>query len=111
MFKKILLQKFQLSAKSFRQKFTRYQRKPKISWKDFSSELKNYFSELLAGIDISTFEDLKDLMVVDRLKKCAKLEIKKHFLDKWLKFKSSDELIELLCNYEDIRKGSLKKIF
>ena len=106
--KKILLQKFKLSAESFRQKFTQYQKKPEISWKDFAFELKNYLNEWLAGLEITTIEELKDLMVVDQLKKRAKHEIKEHFLDKWPNLKSSDELIELFDNYDDVRKGSHK---
>ncbi|GFX73189.1 retrovirus-related Pol polyprotein from transposon 17.6 [Trichonephila clavipes] len=61
----------------------------------------------LIGLEINTFQDLKDLMVVDQLKKRANASMKDHFLDNWANLKSATQIAELFDNYEDVRKGSV----
>ncbi|GFX93817.1 SCAN box domain-containing protein [Trichonephila clavipes] len=77
--KKLLLKRFKLSPEVFRQKFVQHQKKSDSSWKDFTFEITNYLDEWLIGLEINTFQDLKDLMVVDQLKKRANASMKDHF--------------------------------
>ncbi|GFV43381.1 CCHC-type domain-containing protein [Trichonephila clavipes] len=63
--KKLLLKRFMLSPEVFRQKFVQHQKKSDSTWKDFTFEITNYLDEWLIGLEINTFQDLKDLMVVD----------------------------------------------
>ncbi|GFT14615.1 SCAN box domain-containing protein [Trichonephila clavipes] len=66
--KKLLLKRFKLSPEVFRQKFVQHQKKSDSTWKDFTFEITNFLDEWLIGLEINTFQDLKDLMVVDQLK-------------------------------------------
>ncbi|GFU91365.1 retrovirus-related Pol polyprotein from transposon 412 [Trichonephila clavipes] len=68
---------------------------------------KDWKNEWLIGLEINTFQDLKDLMVVDQLKKRANASMKDHFLDNWANLKSATQIAELFDNYEDVRKGSV----
>ncbi|GFV94094.1 CCHC-type domain-containing protein [Trichonephila clavipes] len=83
------------------------QKKSDSTWKDFTFEITNYLDEWLIGLAINTFQDLKDLMVVDQLKKRANASMKDHFLDNWANLKSATQIAELFDNYEDVRKGSV----
>ncbi|GFX70162.1 retrovirus-related Pol polyprotein from transposon 17.6 [Trichonephila clavipes] len=74
------------------------------TWKDFTFEITNFLDEWLIGLEINTFQDLKDLMVVDQLKKRANASMKDHFLDNWANLKSATQIAELFDNYEDVRK-------
>ncbi|GFV40079.1 retrovirus-related Pol polyprotein from transposon 297 [Trichonephila clavipes] len=105
--KKLLLKRFKLSPEVFRQKFVQHQKKSDSTWKDFTFEITNYLDEWLIGLEINTFQDLKDLMVVDQLKKRANASMKDHFLDNWANLKSATQIAELFDNYEDVRKGSV----
>ncbi|GFX05922.1 SCAN box domain-containing protein [Trichonephila clavipes] len=71
--KKLLLKRFKLSPEVFRQKFVQHQKKSDSTWKDFTFEITNYLDEWLIGLEINTFQDLKDLMVVDQLKNAPML--------------------------------------
>ncbi|GFV18088.1 retrovirus-related Pol polyprotein from transposon 297 [Trichonephila clavipes] len=102
--KKLLLKRFKLSPEVFRQKFVQHQKKSDSTWKDFTFEITNYLDEWLIGLEINTFQDLKDLMVVDQLKKRANASMKDHFLDNWANLKSATQITELFDNYEDVRK-------
>ncbi|GFT73970.1 retrovirus-related Pol polyprotein from transposon 297 [Trichonephila clavipes] len=92
----------------FRQKFVQHQKKSHSTWKDFTFEIMNYLDEWLIGLEINTFQDLKDLMVVDQLKKRAKASMKDHFLDNWANLKLATQIAELFDNYEDVRKVNSK---
>ncbi|GFW35364.1 retrovirus-related Pol polyprotein from transposon 412 [Trichonephila clavipes] len=105
--KKLLLKRFKLSPEFFRQKFVQHQKKSDSTWKDFTFEITNYLDEWLIGLEINTFQDLKDLMVVDQLQKRANASMKDHFLDNWANLKSATQIAELFDNYEDVRKGSV----
>ncbi|GFW10973.1 retrovirus-related Pol polyprotein from transposon 17.6 [Trichonephila clavipes] len=74
------------------------------TWKDFTFEITNYLDEWLIGLEINIFQDLKDLMVVDQLKKRANASMIDHFLDNWANLKSATQIAELFDNYEDVRK-------
>ncbi|GFV07540.1 SCAN box domain-containing protein [Trichonephila clavipes] len=108
--KQLLLKRFKLSPEVFRQKICPTPEKSDSTWKDFTFEITNYLDEWLIGlyIEINTFQDLKDLMVVDQLKKRANASMKDHFLDNWANLKSATQIAELFDNYEDVRKVNSK---
>ncbi|GFX67488.1 retrovirus-related Pol polyprotein from transposon 412 [Trichonephila clavipes] len=108
--KKLLLKRFKLSPEVFRQKFVQRQKKSDSTWKDFTFEITNYLDEWLMGLEINTFQDLKDLMEVDQLKKRANASMKDHFLDNWANLKSATQIAELFDNYEDVRKVNSKPL-
>ncbi|GFX09486.1 retrovirus-related Pol polyprotein from transposon 17.6 [Trichonephila clavipes] len=85
-----------------------FRKKSDSTWKDFTFEITNYLDEWLIGLEINTFQDLKDLMVVDQLKKRANASMKDHFLDNWANLKSATQIAELFDNYEDVRKVNSK---
>lgn len=107
--KRLLLKRFKLSPEIFRQKFTQHEKKPENTWKDFTFEIRNYLEEWVTGLNVESFEELKDLMVADQLKKRARSDMREHFLDDWTTLKSSSKLAELFDNYENVRKLTPKR--
>ncbi|GFX25118.1 CCHC-type domain-containing protein [Trichonephila clavipes] len=105
--KKLLLQRFKLSPEKFRQLFVKHQKNPDGTWKDFYYEIRNFCEEWLNGLDIQTFEDLKDLLITDQMKKVPS-EVREHFLDDWAKIKTPRVLVEKLDEYEDVH-GKTKR--
>ncbi|GFW19650.1 SCAN box domain-containing protein [Trichonephila clavipes] len=93
--KKLLLKRFKLIPEVFRQKFVQHQKKSDSTWKDFTFEITNYLDEWLIVLEINTFQDLKDVMVVDQLKKRANASMKDHFLGNWANLKSATQIAEL----------------
>ncbi|GFX67817.1 CCHC-type domain-containing protein [Trichonephila clavipes] len=67
--KKLLPQRLKLSLEKFRQLLVKHQKNPDGTWKDFYYEIRNFCEEWLNGLDIQTFEDLKDLLISDQMKK------------------------------------------
>ncbi|GFV41055.1 retrovirus-related Pol polyprotein from transposon 17.6 [Trichonephila clavipes] len=106
--KKLLLKKIQVKSGGLSAKICPTPEKIDSTWKDFTFEITNYLDEWLIGLEINTFQDLKDLMVVDQLKKRANASMKDHFLDNWANLKSATQIAELFDNYEDVRKVNSK---
>ncbi|GFW09706.1 retrovirus-related Pol polyprotein from transposon 17.6 [Trichonephila clavipes] len=79
----------------------------KFDLERFKIEYPDFGCNNLIGLQINTFQDLKDLMVVDQLKKRANASMKDHFLDNWANLKSATQIAELFDNYEDVRMGSV----
>lgn len=101
--KGLLLQRFKLSPENFRQKFTQHIRTADKSFKDYVFELRTFFEEWITGLGITTFEELKNLIITDQLKRRTPAEIKEHFVDEWTKFIKPSELAERLDEYESVR--------
>ncbi|GFS59576.1 retrovirus-related Pol polyprotein from transposon 297 [Trichonephila clavipes] len=81
--KQVLLQRFKLSAESFRMKFSTHQKQHEALWKDFAYELKKRVAN----------------------------EVQEHFVDIWGDIRSSSELVQKLDDYEVARgKTSNHKI-
>ncbi|GFV06474.1 uncharacterized protein TNCV_2947971 [Trichonephila clavipes] len=71
--KQILLKRFKLSAEKFRQMFSRHTKDPVKTWRDFYFDLQTYFDGWLKESKVTTLEELKDLIVVDQIKKTLKI--------------------------------------
>ncbi|GFW54101.1 retrovirus-related Pol polyprotein from transposon 17.6 [Trichonephila clavipes] len=93
----------------FRQLFVKHQKNPETTWDDFYYELQTYFEGWIAGLGITTFKQLKDLMITDQLKKKAPIEFKEH-LDEWSGIISPVDLARKIEEYEDVRKTFQKKV-
>ncbi|GBO13746.1 hypothetical protein AVEN_120129-1 [Araneus ventricosus] len=111
--KALLLQRFKLSAEKFRQLFNKHQKAPKkeSTWYDFYYELKKYLEGWLNGLNVKTFEQLKDLMLVDQIKKRTSMEFKEHFMDEWTTIISPTEMVKKIEDFEDVRKTIKSKLF
>ncbi|GBO43543.1 hypothetical protein AVEN_8078-1 [Araneus ventricosus] len=70
--KKVLLDRFKMKPETFRIKFTQHQGKQGALWKELVFELQNYFDGWIEGLNVKDFKGLKELMIADQLKPCAK---------------------------------------
>ncbi|GBO42562.1 hypothetical protein AVEN_95937-1 [Araneus ventricosus] len=109
--KALLLQRFKLSAEKFRQLFNKHQKASESTWYDFYYELKNYLEGWLNELNVKTFEQLKDLMLVDQIKKRTSMEFKEHFMDEWTTIISPTEMVKKIEDFEDVRKTIKPKLF
>ncbi|GBM05171.1 hypothetical protein AVEN_134434-1 [Araneus ventricosus] len=109
--KALLLQRFKLNAEKFRQQFNKHQKASESTWYDFYYELKNYLEGWLNGLNVKNFEQLKDLMLVDKIKKRTSMEFKEHFMDEWTTIISPTEMVKKIEYFEDVRKTIKPKLF
>ncbi|GFT53540.1 retrovirus-related Pol polyprotein from transposon 17.6 [Trichonephila clavipes] len=100
-----------LEARKISSAFVKHQKNPETTWDDFYYELQTYFEGWIAGLGITTFEQLKDLMITDQLKKKAPIEFKEHHLDEWSGIISPVDLARKTEEYEDVRKTFQKKSY
>ncbi|UYV66912.1 hypothetical protein LAZ67_4003307 [Cordylochernes scorpioides] len=101
--KRLLLKRYKLSPKQFRQKFEKHERSQKGSWRDFAFELRGYFNEWIEGMNVENFDALKDLSVTNQLKKKVPNVLRNHLIDDWTKLNNPDELADKLDEYENVR--------
>ena len=80
--KEMLLSRFKLSPEAFRTKFVSHSRQRDSLWKDLVFELRNYLEGWLSGLEVKTFESLKNLMITDQIKRRASPEMKDHMMTK-----------------------------
>lgn len=101
--KAMLLQRFKLSADKFRHLFATQRKSPDKTWKDYHFELRSYFEGWLAELKIQDFEELKDLLILDQMRKRVLPEVKEHFLDVWCDWVTPDDLVDKLDTYDNLR--------
>ena len=89
-------------------KFFLHKKTEEKTWKDFVFEVKNYFEECIDDLKVTTLENLKNLMIVDLLKRRMPLETKEHFRDEWSTIIWPAVLVELVDKYENIRRFKKK---
>ncbi|XP_055932981.1 uncharacterized protein LOC129963003 [Argiope bruennichi] len=104
--KELLLRRFKLSAETFRLRFVQHQKRMESSWRDLAFELRSFLEEWLDGVNVTDFDSLKDLMVVDQMKRRVGNEVREHFVDTWTKISSSSKLADLLDDYDGVRRSS-----
>lgn len=103
--KGLLLQRFALSPVALKEKFENHVRKPGSSWSEFLFELRSYFEHWLEGVKVSDFEGLKELMIIEQVKKRVPMDVVEHYVDTWDEIKSAKTLVEKLDHYESVRKA------
>ncbi|GFU59132.1 uncharacterized protein TNCV_4078881 [Trichonephila clavipes] len=74
------------------------------TWRDFYHEVQTFFNGWIEGLDVKTFDKLRDLMIADQMKKRAPVELKERHLDEWPRINCLVELAERLEEVEDVRR-------
>ncbi|GBO27179.1 hypothetical protein AVEN_261611-1 [Araneus ventricosus] len=63
----------------------------------------NYFHGWIIGLDISTFDELKELIIVDQIKRRVPPEVCEHCIDEWSQLNNVEELTGKLDDYNVVR--------
>ncbi|GFT18933.1 uncharacterized protein TNCV_4725771 [Trichonephila clavipes] len=101
----MLLQRFKLTAEKFQELFSRHRKSPNGTWKDYYFEIRAYFEVWLNELKIDSFDRLKNLMIVDQMKKKCPPECKEHYLDIWEELISPEMLADKLEAFDNIRRS------
>ncbi|GFY24527.1 uncharacterized protein TNCV_1015731 [Trichonephila clavipes] len=101
----MLLQRFKLTAEKFRELFLRHRKSPNGTWKDYYFEIRAYFEGWLNELKIDSFDGLKNLMIVDQMKKRCSPECKEHYLDIWEELISPEMLADKLEAFDNIQRS------
>ncbi|GBM88082.1 Retrovirus-related Pol polyprotein from transposon 17.6 [Araneus ventricosus] len=109
--KDLLLQRFKLSPEKFRQLFLFHQKDDEKTWQDFQHELQTYFDGWTLGLKVNTYDQLRELIIADQMKKKAPYDLREHFLDEWSTINSPIELTKKFEDYEDVRRTIKPKQF
>ncbi|GFV27713.1 retrovirus-related Pol polyprotein from transposon 297 [Trichonephila clavipes] len=103
--KEMLLKRFRVTGDRFRQYFSQQKKNPDSTWRDFYFELSSYFEGWIKELKITTFDQLKSLIIADQIKRKTPENIKEHFLDIWADLNDPLELAEKLDAYDNLRPG------
>ncbi|GFV55265.1 uncharacterized protein TNCV_5010131 [Trichonephila clavipes] len=103
--KEMLLKRFRVSGDRFRQYFSQQKKNPDSTWRYFYFELSSYFEGWIKELKITTFDQLKSLIIADQIKRKTPTNIKEHFLDIWVDLNDPLELAEKLDAYDSLRPG------
>ncbi|GFY07743.1 transposon Tf2-6 polyprotein [Trichonephila clavipes] len=107
--KDLLLKRFKLTPKKFRQLFVTHQKAPERTWIDFYHELDTYFNGWIDGLKIDAFNKLSDLIITDQLKRKTPFEFKEYYLDEWANMNSPVQLAEKLEEFADFKRTLKQK--
>lgn len=100
--KELLLKRFKLSAEKFRQFFYSHKIKHGGTWREYYYELETYFDGWLNGLKVKTLEDLKDLIISDRMKQNAPLAVQEYYVSEWSLLKSPTKLADKIDEYIEL---------
>ncbi|GFX82050.1 transposon Ty3-I Gag-Pol polyprotein [Trichonephila clavipes] len=103
--KEMLLKRFRDTGGRFRQYFSQQKKNPDSAWRDFYFELSSYFEGWIKELKITTFDQLKSLIIADQIKRKTPANIKEHFLDIWADLNDPLELAEKLALGYHMRPG------
>ena len=109
--KNLLLKRFKLTTEEFRQKFLSHKKQQSANWRDFAFELRSYFDEWIQGMNVDNFENLKELIITDRIKQTLPYEMQEHFIDELPSIKKVHELVNKLDDYEATRRSFKKEAY
>ncbi|GFT77403.1 peptidase A2 domain-containing protein [Trichonephila clavipes] len=98
--KRLLLKRFKLSPEKLRQLFVSHRKFNEQTWQDFFYEIQTYFDGWISGLNVETFDQLRELIIADQIKKNAPYEFQEHFLDEWSTISSPAEIAEKFEEYE-----------
>ncbi|GFV51041.1 homeotic protein female sterile [Trichonephila clavipes] len=77
----LLLKRFKLTPEKFRQLFVTHQKNSDKTWRNFYQEVQTFFNGWIEGLDVKTFDKLRDLMIAGQMKKRAPVEFDERHLD------------------------------
>ncbi|XP_071037107.1 uncharacterized protein [Parasteatoda tepidariorum] len=95
--------RYRLSPEKFRQLFYSHENTDGKSWKEYYHELETYFNGWTAGLKISSFESLKDLIITDRMKARVPPDIRERYLDQWTHIISPYTLAEKVDEFIELK--------
>ncbi|GFV95737.1 transposon Tf2-9 polyprotein [Trichonephila clavipes] len=104
--KEMLLKRFRVTGDRFRQYFSQQKKNPDSTWRDFYFELSSYFEGWIKELKITTFDQLRSLILANQIKRKTPANIKEHFLDIWADLNDPLELAEKLDTYDNLRPGT-----
>ncbi|KAJ8022238.1 hypothetical protein HOLleu_37078 [Holothuria leucospilota] len=76
--KKAILQAYELVPEAYRQKFRKYRKADTQTYVEFAYQKERHFDRWCAFIKVSTFDALRQLMLVEEFKRCVNDDIKTH---------------------------------
>ncbi|GFX87523.1 retrovirus-related Pol polyprotein from transposon 297 [Trichonephila clavipes] len=103
--KEMLLKRFRVTGDRFRQYFSQQKKNSDSTWRDLYFELSSYFEGWIKELKITTFDQLKSLIIADQIKRKTPSNIKENFLDIWADLNDPLELAEKLDAYDNLRPG------
>ncbi|GFY31346.1 transposon Tf2-6 polyprotein [Trichonephila clavipes] len=109
--KRLLLKIFKLSPEKLRQLFISHRKSNERTWQDFFSEIQTYFDGWISGLNVETFDQLRELITADQIKKSAPYEFQERFLDEWSTINSPAEIAEKFEEYESVRRTLRPKFY
>ncbi|GFW09234.1 transposon Tf2-6 polyprotein [Trichonephila clavipes] len=107
----LLLKRFKLSPEKLRQLFISHRKSNERNWQDFFYEIQTYFDGWISGSNVETFDQLRELIIADQIKKSAPYELREHFLDEWSTINSPAEIAEKFEEYESVRRTLRPKFY
>ncbi|KAJ8039219.1 hypothetical protein HOLleu_16866 [Holothuria leucospilota] len=76
--KKAILQAYELVPEAYRQKFRKYRKADTQTYVQFAYQKERHFDRWCASKKVSTFDTLRQLMLVEEFKRCVNDDIKTH---------------------------------
>ncbi|KAJ8049249.1 hypothetical protein HOLleu_01918 [Holothuria leucospilota] len=76
--KKAILQAYGLVPEAYRQKFRKYRKADTQTYVEFAYQKESHFDRWCASKNVSTFDALRQLMLVEEFKRCVNDDIKTH---------------------------------
>ncbi|KAJ8042213.1 hypothetical protein HOLleu_13218 [Holothuria leucospilota] len=76
--KKAILQAYELVPEAYRQKFRKYRKADTQTYVEFAYQKERHFDRWCASKKVSTFDTLRQLMLVEEFKRCVNDDIKTH---------------------------------
>ncbi|KAJ8040380.1 hypothetical protein HOLleu_14652 [Holothuria leucospilota] len=76
--KKAILQAYELVPEAYRQKFRKYRKTDTQTYVEFAYQKERHFDRWCASKKVSTFDSLRQLMLVEEFKRCVNDDIKTH---------------------------------
>ncbi|KAJ8027979.1 hypothetical protein HOLleu_30093 [Holothuria leucospilota] len=76
--KKAILQAYELVPEAYRQKFRKYRKADTQTYVEFAYQKERHFDRWCASKKVSTFDTLRQLVLVEEFKRCVNDDIKTH---------------------------------
>ena len=80
--KKQILREFKMTPRAYRQQFTEAVKASSESWMQYASKLETILTYYIDGRNVSTIEELKNLIIADRMKDTMQFKLKEYILSK-----------------------------
>ncbi|GFY22211.1 peptidase A2 domain-containing protein [Trichonephila clavipes] len=92
--KRLLLKIFKLSPEKLRQHFISHRKSNERTRQDFFYEIQTYFNGWISGLNVETFDQLRELIIADQIKKSAPYEFQERVLEEWSTINLPAEIAE-----------------